>query len=687
MGMSEDRTFRIGLTMAGAISAGAYTAGVFDFLIRALAAWDEAKNNGTAPGPDHRAPIVAMTGASAGGMTAVLGAIALGRGLRPTTKVTYGGGSVECVLPGLYEAWVEQVRMVSDDGRTDLLSLDDLKDGKVRSLLNAGLLDDIRDGALRGPPPQALPPVQPPPYGFLAEPLDVYVTLTNLRGIEYDISFDPNVYRMLNHGDRKHYAISGLGSDAGARGDWSAKDPLPCLTLSGLNRPGGPAADWAEMGLAGVATGAFPVGLAARVLHAGVEDYTNRPWPIASPDNDSSDDRPISPTWPDGWAAANGRFGFVAVDGGAIDNEPFELARFAIMKDGSSLNARSADQADRAVIMVAPFPEGYGFPRMDPLDDGLVAVIKALLPTMIQQARFKPDELVAAADSTINSRFLIAPKRQGSPTVSSNDIACGLLGGFGGFLDQSFREHDFQLGQRNCQRFLSTYFLLPASNPVMGGSSGAAGQAAGPWPIIPLVDGAAKEVAEPAWPRMAMAVFETLISRIEQRAEAVVPLLTKQEVGSGLLRFAITVAWKYLPWASVKGKLMQSIRRAILADLIRRDQIEDGVTTLSEMDPGRLRNFTAPQRQILAALAGTGFDLRTVSGLARETGMSQTEVLNALGIACGVPDEAVHKVWKSDIKSSGGEEGYALYSRRPALLKSLPVVGWVVRKVTDVTID
>ena len=29
--------------------------------------------------------------------------------------------------------------------------------------------------------------------------------------------------------------------------------------------------------------------------------------------------------------------------------------------------------------------------------------------------------------------------------------------GFGGFLDRSFREHDYQLGRRNCQRLLSSW--------------------------------------------------------------------------------------------------------------------------------------------------------------------------------------------------------------------------------------
>ena len=40
---SDGNAFEIGLVMAGAISAGAYTAGVIDFLIQALDEYEKAK--------------------------------------------------------------------------------------------------------------------------------------------------------------------------------------------------------------------------------------------------------------------------------------------------------------------------------------------------------------------------------------------------------------------------------------------------------------------------------------------------------------------------------------------------------------------------------------------------------------------------------------------------------------------
>ena len=47
----QDKTYEIGLTLGGTVSAGAYTAGVLDYLLEALDAWTRAKG-----GPRRRSP-------------------------------------------------------------------------------------------------------------------------------------------------------------------------------------------------------------------------------------------------------------------------------------------------------------------------------------------------------------------------------------------------------------------------------------------------------------------------------------------------------------------------------------------------------------------------------------------------------------------------------------------------------
>src|SRR4051812_23426924 len=86
--------FEIGLVMAGAISAGAYTAGVIDFLIEALDEWEKAKRFAREQPDDpqarecpmHEVRIKVMAGSSAGGMTAGLAAGMLGMKFESVTE-------------------------------------------------------------------------------------------------------------------------------------------------------------------------------------------------------------------------------------------------------------------------------------------------------------------------------------------------------------------------------------------------------------------------------------------------------------------------------------------------------------------------------------------------------------------------------------------------------------------------
>src|SRR5689334_12401251 len=86
-GTNETHALEIGLVIAGAISAGAYTAGVMDYLIEALENWEAAKEENRKLGethpnydksiPMHDVVISTLGGASAGGITSIITAIAI----------------------------------------------------------------------------------------------------------------------------------------------------------------------------------------------------------------------------------------------------------------------------------------------------------------------------------------------------------------------------------------------------------------------------------------------------------------------------------------------------------------------------------------------------------------------------------------------------------------------------------
>lgn len=170
------RTFTLGLTLSGAVSAGAYTAGVLDFLIQALDAWERAE----APGkPDHRVVIEVIAGASAGAITGGLGVVALSRGLSPTpfaAGVTAGnypcaaGAAPQpwaCVLPALWRTWVELPDMIGPADGPGLLRTDDLAErnkatGPRHRCVRCSIhLRSMRYATTRSPAPprQCLPPI------------------------------------------------------------------------------------------------------------------------------------------------------------------------------------------------------------------------------------------------------------------------------------------------------------------------------------------------------------------------------------------------------------------------------------------------------------------------------------------------------------------------------------------------
>ena len=568
-GQSGAREYRIGLSMSGAISAGAYTAGVFDFLIQALAELDFARANPDHPDhakavAAHTPRIVAVTGASAGGITAALGAVSLGYGLsfRPDATSTSGRRPVEMtprvgpnpiegVMPGLYNAWVVKPRMLADKGPA-MLTTEDLTQhpGRLVSVLNTMVLDEIRVEALK-------PPAEPPirhaaPYDFCYQTLHLYLTITNLPGIQYDIrgKNGGSAYHMVTHADRVHVKIGGIGMAVDNRDGWADQDNGDRTDVATLMQTAGQDEIWQKIGHSALATSAFPAGLSARVLSAKPDDFKDRWFPAPN-----FDGAVIEPVFPPGAPMTPGPLSWANLDGGVINNDPFDFARYALMhnwRDSRSRNERDAALADRSVLMISPFPEGKtvsGYPEPDTL---MTKMLAALLPTLLTQVRFKVDELAAAADDNIASRFLIAPRKTQNPDEepSSVNIACGALGGFGGFMDQKFREHDYILGRRNCQAFLARWTESKFTTEP--------GQY-----IVPLVGSAVPPVLEPDWPQMSEQDFKILVHHIGLRGNAVIGALMTQlagRLGSLLLGWPIKLYWLFRGVPKVRAIIEKDLR-------------------------------------------------------------------------------------------------------------------------------
>ena len=448
---TDNKPFEVGLVMAGAVSAGAYTAGVIDFLLEALKSWQEARDNKDPDVPQHDLKLQVMTGASAGGMTTALTAVILNnlaRGIQSPKKSL------------LYQAWVEKIDIKG------LLRGKDLKKGNqpLKSILDSTIIGEIANEffdieKIMGGAGWSLPP-------YIDEELKLYLTLSNLRGIPFEFDVEGQTgfsYGMTNHADYQYMELR----------EHTSKD------------------QWVKLKNAAIATGAFPVGLASQLMQRDTKEYQDR---ISYDGRDFSKYLKLSDE-------EHQAFNFVAVDGGMLNNEPIELARAAlrseredreeidrlsreIIKGSSGKNKKKesitkderslSGKTKGALIIIDPFPNVlHDTQNATENETALSKILMPMIGAMRSQSMFKPEELLLTANKYIYNRFMIAPIRYQNGSRAANPIASGFLGGFGGFLSEAFREHDYHLGRRNCQQFLRKYFVVPkkefAENPVFKG--------------------------------------------------------------------------------------------------------------------------------------------------------------------------------------------------------------------------
>lgn len=443
--------YELGLTSAGAISAGAYIAGVMDFLVQALDTWQAAKADPSNQGhiPSHDVLVRVLTGASAGAINAALLAVLRDRAFKHLASDPNPGGGEQPTGNPIFDTWVNRI------GIDNLLADNDITKGQTpRSLLDGSVLPIIAQRALADA--STLPAIE---RRWLADPLRVILTQTNSRGAPYFVPFANSTagQGMMQHGDQARFAIAVPGSPAQHP---AFPDELP---LSGPPAPGG---DWTRLTDAAIASGAFPIGLPPRQMQAKPEDYAYRTY------FQDGGDLVVVPPKGEGWPAPGTPAytkpqPYVGIDGGVIDNDPFGVAH-DILAGGCGQNPREGERATRSVLMVNPFPEVPDYGPAQVSDLSLFSAFTNLLSVMKQQARFNPKDLMLANLEAVFSRFIVVSKA-GKPINGKYSLACGFLGGFGGFISRKQRVHDFMLGRRNAQKLLLDHMVLPADNPLFDG--------------------------------------------------------------------------------------------------------------------------------------------------------------------------------------------------------------------------
>ena len=219
--------------------------------------------------------------------------------------------------------------------------------------------------------------------------------------------------------------------------------------------------------------------LAPRVLMRRHSDYTPPLWETHGA-GAKDDAAPVEPSFPPGMADP---FETLNVDGGVTNNDPYNYAHdyLAALDPPREDNQLERDpcKADRAVVSIAPFPTMASYAvDYDPLQNaGVLKVMARLFQALVSQSRFYGESLSHLMRGTTFCHFMVAPsdhelvEELKHEAVHHNPIPkalqCATLAAFGGFFERGFRAHDYELGRRNCQKFLLDHFVFPAENVVM----------------------------------------------------------------------------------------------------------------------------------------------------------------------------------------------------------------------------
>jgi len=531
-------TFELALSVAGGTSTGAYIAGVLDFLVEALDAYATAQAINPLNTPKHKVRVVNFTGTSAGGLSVGLASIYTLRQFPHVydddkwAKLVAAGlatGVQNPQLSPLYRAWVQEIDL------SKLLAPPPPGDTNISIFYAAPA--DVRTTVFALVKQQ---PVRPWP-AWAAQPLDLRLTVGNLRGVPYTLTFD-NVAvpvdgeRLTLHRDHVAFSVS----NGGVQGAPDTHD------LIGATFDADPA--WTLFGSTAEASSAIPVVFApVSVMGQDPVAYQWRDCYFDSALNLPVLDEPY-------WLNTPTPYNFTSTDGGVFDDAPFEVAH-RVLAGVNGVNSRDGATANRAVILIAPIineaqgdPQDPVLPPPDgpattatPLGKLLNAIVRLVL-SPIEQCRLSSFDLSLIKSENVFSRYMISPSRenpnpakQGAMLGPSKSLMSLPLLAVLGFAAQAYRRHDFLLGRRNAQNFLSSQFMLPLGNPLI--------DPAAPWepsdlriapdpvtgnpttfyPIIPLRGAVHQSIQEPLpdwnWEALTNDMLNNFVSMFGVRAD------------------------------------------------------------------------------------------------------------------------------------------------------------------------
>lgn len=499
--------YKLGFCLSGAATGGAYSAGVMDFLLEALTAWDAEKQK---PNRDPSIPMwdVAVTeliGTSAGGINSTLTVNALNTDHEPLPR-GYKLSDGKPKNNSLFNVWANEAtyRKVLN---TDDLDRQDEFNTVVSSFLNADFMKDTVSKVLS-------PPVIHSTVPAWASDLHLSLTTTNLRGVPYSVeNFVDKLggarkYHMRKYADYTQFHVAVDPSKIPE--SEMRKDRIINLGAARTD------ASWVSAVDSARATAAFPVGFPSVTVRTPRAEYEDR--------------MDLPPDWAEDYQTSDEeveKYAYAALDGAVCNNTPFGLLIDNMEgRNGGKTMQKLPKDAWGSVILVDPFPSSQHDPKLVREGIPIVETIMSLFTAARGEASFKEDEIVAALSDKSMDKFMIAPKTISDPSQTKH-LATGELHSFAGILDPSIPHHDFVLGRKNCQYFLQNVFVMKRSdaeqNDIFKGHlENISGDVI---PIIPVVGSAKEHIPQAQWPsfseREKEDVIENVMKCVDERMQKV----------------------------------------------------------------------------------------------------------------------------------------------------------------------
>ena len=242
------------------------------------------------------------------GVNAAIAARALAYDYPHVTRATPPGTTAS--NNPFYDTWINILRL------DNFLDTSDIGN-ELKSLFNGRPIDDGASRIIQFAHGQARS------RDWVAAPLRIILTLTSLRGVPYKTNFGDKLSQgYVDHADFIRFALVYPGQ--------TLDEPRPDeLALGFRDTRLRQATDWEHFSEFARATAAFPIGFPARALTRPTEHYR---WRVVAYPPGPGGQSSYLVSWPD-WDAMLPEAGqevpddwhFLAVDGGATDNDRFSL--------------------------------------------------------------------------------------------------------------------------------------------------------------------------------------------------------------------------------------------------------------------------------------------------------------------------------------------------------------------------